>query len=45
MKQPNKFGYFIKNNLFLQFFFTNYKKSINGFYKLYKQVHKGYTKK
>lgn len=32
MKQPNKFGYFIKNN---NYFFTNYKKSLNEFYKLW----------
>ena len=45
MKQPNKFGYFIKNNnYFLQITknhlmdFTNY-----GLYKSYKQVHKVHT--
>ena len=43
MKQPNKFGYFIKkNNYFLQIT-KKYKKSLNGFYKLYKQVHKAHT--
>ena len=32
MKQPNKFGYFIKNN---NYFLQITKKSLNGFYKLW----------
>ena len=30
MKQPNKFGYFIKNN---NYFFYKLQKTLNGFYK------------
>ena len=39
MKQPNKFGYFIKNNNYFFLQITKNHPTPNGFYKLYKQFH------
>ena len=43
MKQPNKFGYFIKNNNYFLQITKNRLMVLNGFYKSYKQVHKVHT--